>query len=61
MITGNGVVLKDASGKDYVGKTWAGDCVFPDFLHFNCESFWRDQLYHLYLKMNFTGAWLNMN
>ncbi len=38
------VFVKDASGKELVGKVWPGATTFVDFFHPNATQYWKDML-----------------
>ena len=42
-------------------KVWPGPAVFPDWLNPNATSWWQDQWVAFQSKINFLGAWLDMN
>ena len=50
-----------ASGRDYVGKVWPGDTVFPDFTVESVRDWWADELADFLRNSALDGAWLDMN
>lgn len=54
------VWVKDISGKEYLGKVWPGDCVFPDFTMPHTRKWWAD-LYKPFLDQGIDGVWNDMN
>ena len=55
------ILIKDAEGNDQIGRVWAGEVVFTDYFHPNATKYWSDMLGHLYEKVKFSGAWIDMN
>ncbi len=53
--------VKDKNGKDYVGKVWPGDCVFPDFTMPKTRLWWRDKLSIFVAENGFDAVWNDMN
>jgi alpha-glucosidase (family GH31 glycosyl hydrolase) len=52
----------DATGKKpLVGKVWPGPTTFVDFFHPNATQYWQEMLNKLYIKVAFSGVWLDMN
>ena len=52
--------VKTAGGKDYVGKVWPGDSVFPDFTQAAVRTWWGLN-YHAFVDDGFAGFWNDMN
>lgn len=50
-----------ASGRDYVGKVWPGDTVFPDFTLATTRDWWADRLAKFLRDSAVDGVWLDMN
>jgi alpha-glucosidase len=50
-----------ASGRDYVGKVWPGDTVFPDFTLDSARDWWADWLADFLRESAVDGVWLDMN
>jgi alpha-glucosidase len=50
-----------ASGREYVGKVWPGDTVFPDFTLETTRAWWADWLAGFLRASAVDGAWLDMN
>lgn len=55
------VFCQTASGRDYVGKVWPGDTVFPDFTLVTTRYWWADRLAMFMRKSAIDGVWLDMN
>ena len=55
------IFIQDAEGNDQIGRVWAGKVVFTDYFHPNATQYWVDMLQHLYDKIKFSGAWIDMN
>ena len=53
-------VFVKRGGKDYVGKVWPGDSVFPDFSLARVRQWWG-ALYAPFLGMGAAGFWNDMN
>ncbi len=56
-----GVFCRTASGRDYVGKVWPGDTVFPDFTLETVRDWWAGWLAEFLRDSAVDGAWLDMN
>ena len=56
----NDVWVKDASGGDFVGPVWPGDCVFPDFTVPSVRLWWSN-LYKDFMANGIDGVWNDMN
>lgn len=54
------VFVKLPDGKNFVGRVWPGDCVFPDFFNKKTRDWWGDQYKYL-LKYGVNGFWNDMN
>jgi len=52
--------VKTASGKDFVGKVWPGDCVFPDYTIPAVRAWWAN-LYGDFMAKGVDGVWNDMN
>ncbi len=50
-----------ASGREYVGKVWPGDTVFPDFTLEHTRNWWAGQLAAFLRDGAVDGVWLDMN
>ena len=50
-----------ASGREYVGKVWPGDTVFPDFTLEHVRDWWAGWLADFLRDSAVDGAWLDMN
>lgn len=55
------VFCQTASGREYVGKVWPGDTVFPDFTLETTRAWWADWLAGFLRASAVDGAWLDMN
>ncbi len=55
------VFCQTASGRDYVGKVWPGDTVFPDFTLAKTRQWWAEWLGDFLQDSAVDGAWLDMN
>ncbi len=55
------VFCKTASGRDYVGRVWPGDTVFPDFTIKHAQDWWAGHLAKFIKESALDGAWLDMN
>ncbi|GIX98447.1 lysosomal alpha-glucosidase [Caerostris extrusa] len=54
--------LKDVNGSDLEAKVWnVNSTVFPDFSNPNTSSYWAKQFTDFHSKLQFDGAWLDMN
>jgi alpha-glucosidase len=53
-------VFVKRAGKDYVGKVWPGDSVFPDFSLSRVRTWWGG-LYADFVGMGAAGFWNDMN
>lgn len=58
--TRNDVWVKTASGTDYIGPVWPGDCVFPDFTVPAVRRWWG-ALYQDLMAKGIDGIWNDMN
>ncbi len=54
------VWVKNAQGKDFVGKVWPEDCVFPDFTQSKTAGWWAG-LYKDFMARGVDGVWNDMN
>jgi alpha-glucosidase len=50
-----------ASGREYVGKVWPGDTVFPDFTLESTRDWWAGRLADFLREGAVDGVWLDMN
>ncbi len=50
-----------AGGREYVGKVWPGDTVFPDFTLEVARDWWASWLAEFLREGAVDGAWLDMN
>ncbi|MBK7541565.1 MAG: alpha-glucosidase [Candidatus Competibacteraceae bacterium] len=55
------VFCQTASGREYVGKVWPGDTVFPDFTLEQTRHWWSRWLADFLRDSAVDGAWLDMN
>ncbi len=55
------VFCQTASGREYVGKVWPGDTVFPDFTLEKTRVWWADWLAEFLRASAVDGVWLDMN
>ncbi|MEE4377200.1 MAG: glycoside hydrolase family 31 protein [Candidatus Competibacteraceae bacterium] len=55
------VFCKTLSGRDYVGRVWPGDTVFPDFTQAPAQDWWADWLGRFVRESRLDGVWLDMN
>ena len=55
------VFCQTASGREYVGKVWPGDTVFPDFTLETTRDWWADWLAEFLRDSALDGVWLDMN
>ncbi len=56
-----GIYCKTASGRDYMGRVWPGDTVFPDFTLEAGREWWAAQVTRFIDESALDGAWLDMN
>lgn len=54
------VFVKTTDGKDFIGKVWPGDCVFPDFTQQKTAKWWAG-LYKNFMATGADGVWNDMN
>lgn len=52
---------RTASGREYVGKVWPGDTVFPDFTLASAREWWAGWLADFLRDSAVDGVWLDMN
>lgn len=52
--------IKDAEGKDYEGRVWPGQCVFPDYTRTEVRSWWSG-LTRDFMRRGVDGLWNDMN
>ncbi len=52
--------IKDAEGKDYQGRVWPGQCVFPDYTRTEVRSWWSG-LTRDFMRRGVDGLWNDMN
>ena len=55
------VFCKTLGGRDYVGRVWPGDTVFPDFSQKRAREWWSRHLAKFMKDSGTVGAWLDMN
>lgn len=55
------VFCQTASGREYVGKVWPGDTVFPDFTLESTRVWWAGWLADFLRQSAVDGVWLDMN
>ena len=55
------VFCQTASGREYVGKVWPGDTVFPDFTLETTRIWWSGWLAEFLREGAVDGVWLDMN
>jgi alpha-glucosidase len=55
------VFCRAASGRDYVGRVWAGDTVFPDFTQDAVQDWWAEAMAKFLRESAIDGVWLDMN
>ncbi|MVN92822.1 DUF5110 domain-containing protein [Mucilaginibacter sp. HME9299] len=56
----NDVWVKQPDGREYHGKVWPGDCVFPDFTMPRARTWWAN-LYKDFMGTGIDGIWNDMN
>ena len=56
-----GIFCKTESGRDYVGRVWPGDTVFPDFATKAARDWWAGHLAKFIKDGALDGVWLDMN
>ena len=54
------VWVKTKDNKNFIGKVWPGDCVFPDFTQQKTINWWAG-LYKDFMKIGVDGVWNDMN
>jgi alpha-glucosidase len=59
--SGKGLFCQTAQGKEYVGRVWPGDTVFPDFTQTATQTWWADKLATFIDESAIDGVWLDMN
>jgi alpha-glucosidase len=59
--SGKGLFCQTAQGKDYVGRVWPGDTVFPDFTQAATQTWWADKLATFINGSSIDGVWLDTN
>ncbi len=55
------VFCQTASGREYVGRVWPGDAVFPDFTLEDARAWWVGELADFLRQSAVDGVWLDMN
>lgn len=55
------VFCKTQSGRDYVGRVWPGDTVFPDFTLEHTRAWWAEAMAKYIRDSAIDGVWLDMN
>ena len=56
-----GIFCKTESGRDFVGRVWPGDTVFPDFPTEAAREWWAGHFAKFIADSALDGAWLDMN
>ncbi|MBD3178900.1 MAG: DUF5110 domain-containing protein [Candidatus Latescibacteria bacterium] len=51
---------RTAGGRNFVGRVWPGDCVFPDFT-MPAARLWWASLYQRFMETGVDGVWNDMN
>ena len=51
---------KTAEGRNFIGRVWPGDCVFPDFT-MPAARLWWASLYQKFMETGVDGVWNDMN
>jgi len=51
---------KTAEGRNFMGRVWPGDCVFPDFT-MPAARLWWASLYQKFMETGVDGVWNDMN
>lgn len=59
--SGHEYFCKTASGREFVGRAWPGDVVFPDFTLASTRDWWADWLAAFLEESAVDGVWLDMN
>jgi alpha-glucosidase (family GH31 glycosyl hydrolase) len=56
-------VFQKIDGKEFIGRVWPGDTVYPDFFAEKTSAWWQSGMDHLHntLNITFDGLWLDMN
>ncbi|MAY74719.1 MAG: alpha-glucosidase, partial [Phycisphaerae bacterium] len=52
--------VQTASGEEFNGHVWPGECVFPDFTNQRVREWWST-LYHDFMAKGIDGVWNDMN
>ena len=52
--------VKTATGEDFHGKVWPGECAFPDFTRPETRAWWAG-LYKPFMAQGVSGVWNDMN
>ncbi|CAF4864828.1 unnamed protein product [Pieris macdunnoughi] len=56
------VFVKNSTDKPFVGKVWNRvSTVWPDFTHPNASAYWKEMMSDFHRKVNYDGAWIDMN
>ncbi|HEX4084453.1 MAG TPA: glycoside hydrolase family 31 protein [Chthoniobacteraceae bacterium] len=55
------IFCKAPSGRDFVGRVWPGDTVFPDFTLESGREWWAGHVAKFLDEASVDGAWLDMN
>ncbi|XP_076305653.1 lysosomal alpha-glucosidase-like [Tachypleus tridentatus] len=56
------IFVRNSTGQIFEGKVWNYKlAVFPDFTNLRTVDYWTDQLQNFHKKINFDGAWIDMN
>ncbi|WP_256010386.1 TIM-barrel domain-containing protein [Desertivirga xinjiangensis] len=52
--------IKNSRNQPYVGKVWPEQCVFPDFINPEVQTWWSS-LYKNFMDLGIDGVWNDMN
>ncbi|CAK1550934.1 unnamed protein product [Leptosia nina] len=56
------IFVKNSTDQPFVGKVWNRiSTVWPDFTHPNTTAYWKEMMADFHRKVNFDGAWIDMN
>ncbi|CAG4950910.1 unnamed protein product [Colias eurytheme] len=56
------VFIKNSTDQPFVAKVWNKvSTVWPDFTHPNASAYWKEMMVDFHRKINFDGAWIDMN
>jgi alpha-glucosidase len=60
--TQEGIWIKDSEQKIFHGKSWAGECVWPDFISRKAREWWKTEVKKFLIGADgIDGLWLDMN